>query len=283
MKIMDTIRGAAMTAIIAGTACTETIDVKFQALETGAPDGPRPGMARVAITRIEDQPGEIRILDDMLKVKLDGNYLVHPRQGTVRAYSVTAQDLFTTLLDIPVGEHTIELEHVIGGPAGLEDANGDPAVAVPVTLAERSFNELVVYGAVGAEQTKVFLDELRGVPQGSYRARVMNLLGNPGEVTVLACTTYDSCTTIKSGLQWGEVWEDVVDIGIRGAAVRPGSTQLLPLLMKTEEPLTPPDPRAFLSTYAWKLSPSDRSSLTCPYPECNADAVLVGSYIWIPE
>jgi hypothetical protein len=218
----------------------------------------------------------------MCKVKLDGNYLVHPAHGNVAQRFVRTQDRFTTLIDIPVGEHTLELEHAPGGAAGLEDTDGDIAVSVSMTLAERSFNELVVYGAVGTEQTKLFLDELRGVPEGSYRARVMNLLDNPGEITVLACTTYDSCTTIKSGLPWGEVWEDVVDIGIRGAAVRAGSTQLLPLIRKTEEPLTPAKTPAFASTYAWHVSSSDRSSPLCPYPECNAGAVLVGSNTWFP-
>lgn len=283
MKTKDTIRGAAMIAIIAGTACTETIDVKIQAVEIGAPGGPNPGMARVAITRIEAPRDELRVLEEMCKVKLDGNYLVHPAQGDVGQRFVRTQDRFTTLIDISAGEHTIELEHAPGGAAGLGDTHGDIAASVPVTLTEGSFNELVVYGAIGAEQTKLFLDELRGVPGGSYRARVMNLLDNPGDITVLACTTYDSCTTIKSGLHWGEVWEDVVDIGIRGDAVRSGSTQLLPLLRKTEEPLTPAKTPAFLSTYAWHVSSSDRSSASCPYPECNADAILVGNDTWIPD
>jgi hypothetical protein len=279
------IRGAAMTAIIAGSACTETIDVRLQTLAAAPQDGPVPGMARVGITRIEVPPDEIRVLQEMCKVKLDGSYLVYAARGDVAQHFVRTQDTTTTLIDIPVGEHTIELEHAPGGAAGLGDTHGDIAVSVPVTLAERSFNQIVVYGAIGAEQTKVFLDELRGVPEGSYRARVMNLLDNPEDVSVQACTTRESCTTIKSGLKWGEVWEDVVDTGVRGTSIRAGQTQLIPLesaatIGAEGEPLMPTVTPAFVSTYGWHMWSYDRPDPWCPFPECNGRAVVVANYSW---
>jgi hypothetical protein len=288
MTSIGMIRGTAMMAMIAGSACTETIDVRLQALTIPVENAPAPGMARVGITRVEVPSGELRVLQEMCKVKLDGSYLVYPARGNVAQHFVTTQDTFTTLIDIPVGEHMIELEHAPGGAAGLGDTHGDIAVAVSVTLAERSFNQIVVYGAVGAEQTKVFLDELGGVPKGSYRARVMNLLDNPEEVSVQACPTRDSCTTIKTGLRWGEVWEDVVDTEIRGASVRAGSTQLIPLesvatFGAETDVLIPPVTPGFVTTYGWHMWSYDRPDPLCPFPECHGRAVIVANFSWSPE
>jgi hypothetical protein len=285
MTTLGLIRGAAMTAILAGSACIETIDVKIRTISPSGLHGPDPGMARVAITRIEAPVGEHRVVSEMCKVKLDGSYLVYAAHDRVAQRFVTTDDTFTTLIDIPIGDHLIQLEHAPGGAAGLGDTRGEIAVSLAVTLADRSFNEIVVYGAVGAEQTKVYLDELQGVPEGFYRARVMNLLDNPEEVSVLACTTRTSCTTIKSGLKWGEVWEDVVDVGIRGASVRSGSTQLIPFesvatIGAEGDPLKPVDTPTFVSTYAWHMWSYDGPDPRCPFPECNGRAVVVGTFTW---
>src|SRR5262249_52663597 len=225
--------------------------------------GPASGMARVAITRIENPPGGRRIVRELCNVKLDGSYLVY-----VEEYLVKTQDLFTTLIDIPAGSHTIQLEHAAVG-AQLGSPPGELAISVSGKFAGGSYNEIVVYGDIGAERSKVFLDEHAGVPAGSYRARVMNLLDFPQDLSVLACPTIDSCTTIKSDLKWGEVWEDVVDVGILAAAIQAGSAQPVPLPVygRPGPPrvVLPHSTPAFVTAYSYHAWPYDSPD---PCPAC---------------
>jgi hypothetical protein len=96
----------------------------------------------------------------------------------------------------------------------------------------------------------------------------MNLLDFHEDLSVLACPTLDSCTTIMSDLKWGEVWEDVMDVGVFAAAIQAGSAQPIPLPVygRPGPPRSnlPPSTPAFVATYGYHAWPYE-SPDPCPF------------------
>jgi hypothetical protein len=276
MTYFSATRATALAAMLAGAACTETIHLNVQELAIPGPDGPGPGMGRIAITRVPHPRNHYGL--DLFNVLLDGSYLVHHRKHLVRVGPIIA-----SVIDVPVGKHTIELEYAFDPSLTewvhtdlLGSPHGETAVTIAVTVGERTYNEVVVHGPNGDEKIRVFLDELRGVPEGSYRARVMNVLDVPLDLHVLACPTSDSCTTIKSDLAWGEMWEGLVDVAIVAAVLPAGATQPAPLFTFPDDPLPPRVTPAFVSLYGFYAWPYASPDPLCP-DGCN-QASVAASY-----